>query len=145
MPAKAPQYSTGSALSKLADDHRELRLTLERVEEAKDLTTLIPLLKDLLEQLKQHFATEEAADGLPLTIGPSNPQHLRRMEQLFEEHRVFLATTAAVIERAQALLDGPKTDILKEVQHLSHDLRIHEETETEIVMDSVYSDIGSGD
>ena len=145
MPAKAPHYSTDSALSKLADEHRELRLTLDRVEKANDLTTLIPLLKNLLEQLEHHFAEEEAADGLAQTIGPSNPRHISRIEQLFKEHRVFLATTAAITKRAQALLDGPKTDILKEVQHLSHDLRIHDETETEIVMDSVYSDIGSGD
>ncbi len=145
MPNSSSPGSTVSSLHKMADEHRELRQTLDRIDQESDLTALIALLRDLYAQLEQHFAEEEAADGLSQAIGDASPQHLRRLEQLFDEHKAFLATTASIMERAQALLDGPKAAIVRDTQHLAHDLRVHEETETEIVMDSVYSDIGSGD
>jgi hypothetical protein len=129
----------------MAEEHRELRQALDRIEQVSDLTALIALLKDLYAQLEQHFAEEEAEDGLSQAIGDTSPQHVRRLEQLFDEHKGFLATTASIMDRAQALLDGPKAEIVRDAQHLTHVLRVHEEAETEIVMDSVYSDIGSGD
>ena len=145
MPNRPSPSSTIASLHKMADQHRELRQTLDRIDQESDLTPLIALLKDLYVQLEQHFAEEEAEDGLSRAIDDTSPQHVRRLEQLFAEHKIFLATTASIMERAQALLNGPKTAIVRDALHLSHDLRVHEETETEIVMDSVYSDIGSGD
>ncbi len=145
MPNSSSHGSTVSSLHKMADEHRELRQTLDRIEQESDLTALIALLKDLYAQLDQHFAEEESEDGLSQTIGDASPQHSRRLEQLFDEHKAFLATTASIMDRAQALLDGPKTTIVRDAQHLADDLRAHEEAETEIVMDSIYSDIGSGD
>lgn len=145
MPNSSSPGSTVSSLHKMADEHRELRQTLDRIDQESDLTALIAVLKNLYAQLEQHFAEEEAEDGLSQTIGDASPQHMRQLEQLFDEHKAFLATTASIMDRAQALLDGPKAAIVRDALHLSHDLRVHEEAETEIVMDSVYSDIGSGD
>jgi len=133
------------SLSQIADEHRHLRETLERVEQATDLTALIPLLEDLRNQLEQHFAEEEAPGGLADAVGESRPRYQRHLDKLFKEHKSMLAATASIMERAQRVIDGLKAEILRDVRQLGHDLRAHEQTETELLMESVYSDIGSGD
>ena len=132
-------------LAKIADEPRMLQETLERVEGANDLESLISLLTDLHPQLEQHFAVEEAPEGLPLTIEQAAPQNLRHLEHLFAEHRQMLQTTADIRARAQSLLEGPQAAILNEVKQLAKKLRNHEATETALLTDSVLSDIGSGD
>ena len=145
MPTSGSPRSTEPSIAELAEEHRKLRLAIDRVEQATDLRTLIPLLGGLHERLKEHFADEESPEGLARVVEESAPERLRHLEQLFEEHREFLAATISLMERTQALLVGPEADILTEVQLLGRKLKAHENRETELMMDSVYFDIGSGD
>lgn len=132
-------------ISRIAQQHKELRDTLARVIETTNLERLIPLLEDLRHQLRVHFADEEGEGGLADAIGESAPRHMRAVEVLFDEHREFLQTLGGLIERCQALLLGPKAEILRDVQSLSERLHEHEARETDLLTDSVYTDVGTGD
>lgn len=132
-------------LSKIAQQHRQLRDTLHRVTEATSLERLIPLLEKLNEQLKEHFADEEGDGGLADAIGESAPRNLRAVEALFHEHREFLKELSELIARCHALQRGPKAEILQDVQTLSQRLHQHEVRETNLLTDSVYTDVGTGD
>ena len=145
MASKALSGSSKRLLLQIADEHRHLWETLTQVEQATDLTVLMPRLKVLREHLDLHFAEEEASGGLADAVGESTTRHQRQLEQLFEEHKNMLATVSDIMERSQAILDGPKAQILSDVRQLGQDLRTHERTETGLLMDSVLSDIGSGD
>jgi DNA mismatch repair ATPase MutS len=132
-------------LSKIAQQHQELRDTLKQVAETTSLERLVSLLEKLREQLREHFADEEGEEGLEQAIGESAPRHLRALEALFDEHREFLEVVGGMIERCQALLMGPKAEILRDVQTLTERLHQHEARETDLLTDSVYTDVGTGD
>lgn len=132
-------------LAKIAQQHREMRETLERVTAITSLETLVPLLKRLREQLREHFADEEGEGGLAQAVGESAPRHVRAIESLFGEHREFLESVKGLIERSEALLTGPKAKILRDVKALAERLHRHEAKETELLQDSVYTDMGAGD
>lgn len=142
MSAKRPEPHD---LSKIAQQHQELRDTLHRIAEATSLERLVPLLEKLHEQLGEHFADEEGEGGLADAIGESAPRHLRAVEALFHEHREFLEGVSGLIARCHALLQGPKAEILQEVQTLSQRLHQHEVRETDLLTDAVYTDVGTGD
>ena len=139
------QPTRSDPLAKIAEEHRMLQKTLDRVESTFDLERLTAMLAELHGQLERHFTEEEAPEGLALTIEQAAPQNLRHLDHLFEEHRQMLQTTAEIQVRAQTLLEGPKAAILNDVKQLAEKLRNHEATETNLLTDSVLSDIGSGD
>ena len=132
-------------LSRIAQQHQELRDTLKQVAETTSLERLVSLLEKLREQLREHFADEEGEEGLAQAIGDSAPRHLRALEVLFDEHREFLELVGGMIERCQALLTGPKAEILRDVHTLTKRLHQHEARETDLLTDSVYTDVGTGD
>ncbi len=109
--------------SRIAEQHRELRETLEEVGNASSLERLQPLLKRLRDELRMHFQDEEGPRGLEDTIGEAAPRMLRTLDRLFAEHRAFLKALDHLIGRCDQLLNGPKQEILREVGDLQARLR----------------------
>lgn len=124
------------------EDHRVLQVVLAKVESTRDLSLLIPLLEELHGLLQRHFAREESKDGLRGVVGQAAPHRLDQLETLLKEHADFLVTTRSIKEKIQACLSGPIPEIYSEIQSLCDRLHMHEETETELLTEALYTDLG---
>lgn len=130
---------------RIEDDHRELRVTLGHLEQTTDLGLLLPQLEALHQLLEQHFRLEEGPQGFRSVIGESAPNLLNPLRHLFDEHRQMLATVHEITHKAKTCLEGPVSEVLRDVRVLSKRLLEHEAKETELLADSVYTDIGTSD
>ncbi|MDH5804600.1 MAG: hypothetical protein OEZ54_05390, partial [Gemmatimonadota bacterium] len=134
-----------SGLDTIVEEHKHLRATLARLEKTTDLGAMVTCLEDLHSLLESHFADEEGPDGLASTIGQTTPQNLRRLDHLFEEHKLFLKETAELQNWARYVLDELHTAIIDDTKKLVEEIRRHESVETELLTDSAYTEIGGGD
>ncbi len=132
------------AHERVIDDHRKIKALIDQLEHTSDLRLLVPSLQELELLLVEHFEEEEAPDGFPQILETA-PHHARTLERLFEEHKKILVTLQDITANALACLNGPLAAVRQDVATLCGTLRTHESKETELLTDSVYQDIGSGD
>ncbi len=137
--------SAQSAEDKVIEQHRRIRVLLNRLDKTTDLRLIVPQLQELRILLDEHFEQEEAPDGFPQMIAEPAPHHARALEELFDEHKTILSNLDDVIEKALFCLEGPLANVRRGVTSLCEQLRNHEATETELLTDTVYTDLGSGD
>jgi len=143
-----PKAAPGSArrnAKRIAEEHKILGETLKRLEATTDPRLLLECLEDFRGQLERHFANEEGHDGLEEVVGKPAPHLLGSVEEIFDEHRQFLTSIDDLIARTKVLVADPMTGILRDVEALAGRLREHEERETELVSDAIYTDLGQGD
>ncbi len=133
------------SLSRVEEQHRQLRQTLAQVEATSDLALLLTLLRRLRTQLREHFADEEGDGGLADAVMDSAPERLRRLDALFAEHREFLDATDELIARVDTILNRTEAQVLGDVHALARRLHDHEARETELLTDAVFTDTGGGD
>ena len=88
---------------------------------------------------------EETAEGLYNMIRSMAPRLLGRMAQLEKEHQTFLDDIDLLGTRARECLAGPVAEVLREAQALTRRLRKHEAAEDEVLLDTLYNDLGQGD
>ncbi len=146
--AKKPSQvdqSAQNAGDQVVEEHRRIRQSLDRLGKTTDLRTMVPLLQELRIFLDEHFAQEEAPDGFPAMIAEPAPHHARVLDKLFNEHKIILSTLDGVIEHALFCLNGPLATIRREVTTICGQLRAHETRETELLTDTIYTDLGTGD
>ncbi len=146
--AKKPsqvEQSAQNAGDQVVEEHRRINQSLDRLDKTTDLRLLVPLLQELRILLDEHFEQEEAPDGFPAMIAEPAPHHARVLDELFDEHKIILNTLDGVIEKALFCLNGPLASIRREVTTVCQQLRAHETRETELLTDTVYTDLGSGD
>lgn len=141
-PAQASAERIAGA--RIAEEHRALGATVRRLETTGDLQLLLPLLGELRAQLEAHFASEEGEGGLEEAIGTDAPHLLSSLQQIFTDHRAFLAHLDDLSAKTRVCLDGPVAEILGGAARLARDLRAHEERETELLSESLYTDFGRG-
>ena len=139
------EQSPESAAEKVTEQHKRIRGLLNQLDNTTDLRLIVPLLQELRILLDEHFEQEEAPDGFPKMIAEPAPHHARALDELFEEHKVILNNLDDVIEKALFCLDGPLAQVRRAVTTLCEKMRSHEATETELLTDTVYTDLGSGD
>jgi hypothetical protein len=101
-------------------------------------------LAQLQELLRDHFATEEAQDGLHAATDRAAPHLLPAVHELFEEHRVFLEDVERLLGEARSL-SAANTELLQGVRDLAQRLHAHEVQENQIFLEAVYTDLGAGD
>ena len=89
----------------IAAEHRALNAALEKLLQTGEPAELLPQLEQLRGMLEQHYAGEEADDGLPELIGANAPHLLEPMQRIFAEHREFLTTVDGLSAQARALID----------------------------------------
>jgi hypothetical protein len=127
---------------RIADEHAALRRALDLLEGTRDLERLLPQLASLRRLLVEHFAGEEAADGLHAAVGEAAPSLFPALDHLFEEHRHLIEDLDALIDRATRLAAGPLAEVLAAVAGLAGRLRHHEERENSLLGDSLYTELG---
>jgi hypothetical protein len=121
------------------DDLHERVMGLKRI---RDMDALVSALKALRQSLIRHFAQEEGPEGFRPIVTQSAPYHLDRMYRLFDEHKGFLTTLSLLLERAEAKREEERQDIHEEVAMFVDRLRVHEREETQLLSDSLYTDLG---
>lgn len=137
--------NAAEAKKQILDDHRQIGEWMAKVADSGDPANMTSCLQHLLPLLLRHFQEEEnEIDGLHLGIQKRTPQQQHALLALKEEHK-------QLIDRVQLLLaivqetatGGPKLQLLG--KQLQERLAAHEAKETELFLDSIWTDIGEGD
>jgi len=139
-PSVSPSRETAEAIHR---EHESLRQLLARIRATQDLGTLIPQLEHLRQELEEHFATEERPDGLHRVISTREPRYVKRLEEILEEHRSFLADLDRILGAARESLQG-LSGVFHDVENLVLRLHAHEARETQLLTDTAYIDLGGG-
>ncbi len=126
-------------------EHRRIRDLTRQLKETSELRVLLTRLAEFRAVLVAHFLGEEATDGLYDTIRSMSPRLLGRVDQLEKEHQAILVAVDALAERARACLAGPVADVLGEARALARRVSNHETAEDNVLLDTVYTDLGQGD
>lgn len=143
-------------LNETLDEHKVCMKLVEAVEDClaqppdtggKWVAMLIERLRPLRQGLADHFVSEEKG-ALFGTLPIARPRLARRLDVLKNEHPVILERLEKILADAEKL-DDPEIFELREmnaaVQLFIATLRRHEAAENEIVMHSLWDEIGVGD
>jgi hypothetical protein len=143
-------------LTETLDEHRACLRLVEGVEncltQAPDLegrwvAALLERLRPLRRGLREHFESEEKGaifGSLPI----AKPRLARQLDALKKEHPVLSERLERIIAHAEGLSD-PEIYEIRElnaaVQLFVATLRRHEAAENEIVVHSLWDELGTGD
>lgn len=103
-------------------------------------------LRLIQEALEQHIASVEAADGLFVEIDKSRPSLAHQVARICREHFELLAQTGQLIchvDRCARVADFE--EIRLHAAALLHGLRRHEQRETDLLFENLYTEIGAAD
>ena len=144
-------------LQEIKEDNRELKHLLAQTAETilhpptkgsstRPLTELILQLRD---QLALHFSLEEAFGYLDDAIAVA-PRLCELAETLRSEHTLLFAAICDLAEHAEQLLHHERAAhnvkyILLELSSFYRAFQIHETNENDLILQSLYDDIGVGD
>ena len=134
-----------SADEQLLAEHRRIRDLTRQIEASRDLPELVRHLQTLRAWLVPHFLAEEATDGFYELIRHLSPRQLARVDELEREHRTLLAAIDGASERARACLAGPVAAVFAEARALVRRVRAHEAGEDDLLLETMYTDLGHGD
>ena len=143
MQSTGPEGSDQHRRDQIAVDHHNLRVTIDQLLQVAELPLVIAHLRRLRTELVDHFKLEEGADGLAQAIGETAPNSLNKLSRLFEEHGEFLNTIDKLIVQTNSCLNGPMAEIKGGIRTLCTQLEAHEVTETELISDAVFTDLGT--
>jgi hypothetical protein len=95
--------------------------------------------------LEQHFAGEEASDGLFEMLRENAPERQRAIEDLAQQHRDMLSRIRTLTELAQT--EGLETDeeIVEQAHRIADAFGEHEAAENALLLDVFNTDIGGSD
>jgi hypothetical protein len=124
------------------EDHEALRAILARVEECTELRRLPLQLVELRVLLKDHFALEEAPDGMAAVVRDNAPNQLGRLQGLMSQHPSLLDALDEILDKARRVVNGPLTELDDDLRALCDRLREHEAEETRLLTDALYTDLG---
>lgn len=143
MQPTGPEGTGQHRRDQIAADHHNLRVTIDQLLQVSELPLVIGQLRRLRTELVDHFKLEEGADGLAQAIGETAPNSLNKLTRLFEEHDEFLDSIEGLITQTNACLNGPMAEIHSGIRQLCADLEAHEATETELISDAMFTDLGT--
>ena len=125
-------------------EHRQIRELIQEIERTRDLFQLLPRLQQFRSVLVAHFESEEAVGGFYDTMRSMAPRQVGRASQLEREHLALLVDIDRVAERARACLAGPVAAVCAEAGAMARRLRRHEASEDDLLLDTLYIDLGQG-
>jgi hemerythrin-like domain-containing protein len=143
MAASGEPQLTAVGESVLAE-HRQIRDLSHEIESTSDLLQLLSRLQHFRSVLVTHFLAEEAVGGFYDTLRSMAPRQIRMVYQLEHEHGALLADIDRVVERARACLAGPVAAVLAEAGAVVRRLQTHETAEDDVLLDTLYVDLGQG-
>lgn len=133
------------AQQKILDDHRQIGELLGKIAGTGVATEIAASLDALLPVLIRHFQEEEdEIDGLHIDIQRRSPQQHQALLGLKSEHVQLLAAARDLLLQAKAA-KGSSDKLQKLGVQLKERLATHESKETELFLDSIWTDIGEGD
>lgn len=145
-------------LQDIKDDERHVLATLNSVKQQLNRRTLDPPdpsstranLRRLYAQVKRRFELESICGYMENVIHVA-PRLCRQSEELLNEHTVLLDQLRSIVEIAhqecQEEGDAPMNSNSLRAAFMSFHVQFlaHEERETDLIIDSLYFDIGGGD
>lgn len=140
MSESSPLSSTFEEAARvIRDEHARLKVLLHDIRSVTDAGRLLPQLQELRTLLVSHFEHEE----MPSSLGSAleEPRFARIVEELFEEHRLFLRALDDVIQQARSWEEGGK-NVLRNVAELAQQLHEHEGRENALMLDLADTDLG---
>jgi Hemerythrin HHE cation binding domain len=124
------------------EDHEALRAILARVEGSNDLRRLPLQLVELRSLLQDHFALEEAPDGMAAVVRDNAPNQLGKLEGIMAQHPSLLDALDEILDKARRVVNGPLAELDDDLRALCDRLREHEAEETRLLTDALYTDLG---
>jgi len=122
----------------ILDNHHRVGQLLDRLERAELPADLSPVLEECRRLLPRHFAQEEAEDGLFTIICDRAPHVRGEIAELVTQHRALIGSLEQLAQRAKERPD--KAQLLAEAARFSHQVRLHERRETQLLVDALARD-----
>lgn len=122
---------------RVLEEHKALAEHFERLATTTELDGLDSALAGLLQTLPAHFAHEEETDGFFDQVLDRSPRYRDHVLRLIREHGELNELISRVHDRVVALRAA--------LHGLGKRLQAHEAVEQELLMDSIYTDLGEGD
>jgi hypothetical protein len=139
--AEVTQPQVDETTARLMAEHRRLGEAMAALQATRDLPDLIGRLEAFRVLLTQHFLSEVEPGGFFDTLRSRASLHYERLSQLEREHCDLLQEVTRVEDAARACLAGPVAAVLAGAADLVGHLKRHEAGETELFMDTLYTDI----
>ena len=118
------------AYSELAFEHKSILALVKRVQDTRDVPTLVPLLDDLHDLLMNHFAHEQYPGGLYDAMGATgSKKHQQQVEELLADHNYMLSTLRDVLDRAHGRAADSDEGLLQDIGAVVERLHQHERKE----------------
>lgn len=139
-----PKPKPSRKKQQILDDHERIRALLAQLAAAAEASATCRCLDDLQPLLQRHFRDEEAEiDGLHAGIRQRTPQFWNALCGLRDEHVQLLAEAGVLRQAAGA---GTAPEQLRALGHtLQQRVAAHEAKETELFVESIWTDLGEGD
>jgi uncharacterized protein YhdP len=125
--------SVAHAYQELREDHRRLKVLVDRLSAATDLAALAAVLEELHAALTAHFNAEEKPGGLYDTLGVCVPEFRAQLSGLVDDHFRIAAALREMRDRARQDLGSAHDPLLGEAARLARVLGDHEKREHEMV------------
>lgn len=136
---------TAAAKQKILADHRIIGQLISDIASLDDPAAITKCVQQLLPVLRGHFAEEEQEiDGLHAVVERRTPQHHEALLALKQEHALLMSHAEQLLAAARAA-KGADTELRRLGRQLRTDLAAHESRETEVFMDSIWTDFGGSD
>lgn len=131
---------TDESQATIEDDHRQIRGLLSELA-AADLPTTLTLAETLNQILDEHFKREEEPDGFYAEIRAMRPEFDSKLKALERQHSLFLEKFKAFEANARRIAHDLKA--LNETKAaLIAGVGEHEQSETNLMLDAYYLDLG---
>ena len=132
-----------AAQERFRNDHLELLRLVKELSREDCPVALTAVAASLAEHLVTHFREEEGEYGIFKQVGRARPEFEPRIAGLKAQHQELLGMAQQLWKLASSE-DSSTEDVIETRDRLLAKLRSHEATETRLVTDSVYQDLGVG-
>jgi hypothetical protein len=98
--------------------------------------------------LQQHAVATQGPDGTIALVDETRATLARKSEELRHEHGELLENVRALREEVRCAVEAPRPDggtVRRRGEQLLADLSRHQQAETDLVQESINTDIGVGD
>jgi Hemerythrin HHE cation binding domain len=126
----------------IEQDHHSIKEVLERLDATADPNRLLALLDELRTSLVEHFAREEAPEGMHEIVSSMSPSSAASLQNVLAEHGDLLAHLDRLRQRTREIIEGPVAGLRADAAALSQSLRSHEARESRLFTDAVFTDLG---
>jgi len=136
---------SGHHKKQILQDHQDIEALMLQVATGASRAETIEAIERLRPLLERHFQSEEAElSGLHAEIVQKAPRHANALQMLKDEHAAILVQVdeLAAIAKSSEAPDARRQEL---GEKLKARLEEHEATETEIFVDSIWTDLGAGD